>query len=345
MGSCPRCGAPAHADARFCTECGGYLTTTPSFDDLEPPDPSRTFDDPPTRDLGDPVQFSGPPVPALGDADPPPSPVPFQQPPTGEWPESPPRPPGVAPPWAREAGRGQQPPGYGSPGPEPSGHAPFDAVHYGAPPDRSKRRRRGVLYGGVALLAVLVLATVAVLALDLGGGEDSTAEPKDSNSSATTSRESGSPPASTPRGQAKAVDALLSRAAGGKSMLTTAYQQATDCEISPAVAERKFQRAAENRRDIVRSARNLDTSRLAGGPRVKSLLISMYSTSAKADDAFAAWARDGADKGHSCLKENAKRIKGNELSVRASAQKQRFVRVWNPVAADYGHGKRTRTSL
>jgi len=238
-------------------------------------------------------------------------------------------------------------------GPIPFDTPAYEAPAYGAPeyPGQSRERRgRTGLLVGLAVLVVILLVVVGVLVVSDGDG-DNTAGADGSSSPVATSSESSSASASpsasasTPEAQAKAVDDLLSRAAGGKSLLTTAYDQATNCEISPASAEKKFEDAAKNRRDIVASARELDTDKLENGARIKSLMISMYDTSAKADDAFAAWARAGAAKGESCLKGNAKRTKGNNLSIKAGKTKKKFVKVWNPVAEQYGHAKRTKDGL
>lgn len=356
MANCPRCGTFAPPDDRFCQECGTPLeASSPGFDDLEEPRHGPADHGQGTQRLS-PVQFSGPPIPAIDDTGPPMSPYPVERPADDTWNDEPTREwyPGHQQADHRQTDYQAQypppqypPPDYPPPDYPPSG--PYDQ------PGRGSRggRGRGVLIAALAVLAVIAIASVSMLVVDARG--DDTAEPAASSSSTAPSPKAteGSPeatdaqslPPSSPESQAKAVDALLTRAAAGKSMLTTAYDRALACKISPASAERKFKAAAKNRRGIVESGRKLDTSQLENGERIKSLIISMYGTSAKADDAFAAWARAGDAKNVKCLKGNKLRTKGNDLSIRAGKTKQQFVKAWNPVAGSYGRTKRTKASL
>lgn len=361
MGGCPRCDAQTAPDDRFCRNCGGYVSATPTFDDLEPPAETVTADGPRT-DYADPVEFSSSPVPALDDGGP------YQQPTVGGW-------SGVAdgwfsaeqPPMPEVDDRGADPriqwqPSFTSndqytlqPPFAPAGQQPYQApypyvqpevAHYGPPPPQPEGKRRGLVVVGLIVVAVLLVGIAGVGGvLVLGDDGDDTAGPKGSSPAATGKQSPSGASSRAASQQAKKVDDLLGDAADGKSMLTTAYDQANSCKISPAQAEKRFRAAAANRRAIVRSARKLDTSKLERGPRIKSLMITMYSTSAKADDAFAEWARAAADNDKACVSANAKRTKGNQLSVRAGGQKQKFVKVWNPVAKQFGYSKRTKSGL
>ncbi|HEX6446637.1 MAG TPA: hypothetical protein VF053_16200 [Streptosporangiales bacterium] len=265
----------------------------------------------------------------------------------GQYGQMPPYEPGPAP--------GQGPPPYGQPpygdqggGYEGAGYYPYD--------EGTPKRRNG---GRTAILAVVgAIAMVALVfggVLFIGSHRHRTADAGSTRSaSASAPQRSSSPSASpktsqsgetTPQQQAVAVNKLLDRAVSGKSMLASAYDDALACKISPADAATQFETAAKNRRAIVASAKKLDTSKLTDGARIKQLLITMYSTSARADDAFADWAHAGDDAGQSCLKGNAKRTKGNSLSIRAGKQKQSFIKVWNPVARTYGQPPRTKNRL
>lgn len=273
---------------------------------------------------------------------------PFGQPPYGEVPPYQPGPaPGqVPPPYGQGPPYGGQGGGFEGGGFEGAGYYPYD--------EGTPKRGNG---GRTAILAVV--GAIAVVALVFGGvlfigshrhktadaGSTRSASASQRGGSASASPKSSTSGASTPQQQAAAVNKLLDRAVSGKSMLATAYDDALACKISPSDAAAQFEGAAKNRRAIVTSAKKLDTSKLANGARIKQLLVSMYSTSARADDAFANWANAGADAGQSCLKGNAKRTKGNSLSIRAGRQKKSFTKVWNPVARTYGQPPRTKNSL
>lgn len=302
---------------------------------------------------------------------------PVERPPADDWPDAPdqgwyaqsppnqeaPAPPypqatphGQAPPYEQAPPHGQpwtygQPPPYAPQGDGP-GHGGYEAPGYFPYDDSPQKRGNG---GRTAILAVVgAIAVVALVfgsVLFIGSRRHNTVDAGSTTSSSASATggtsHSASPVSSvnSPRKQATAVNGLLDRAVSGKSMLATTYEQAVACKISPSDAATRFEQAAKNRRAIVTSARRLDTSKLPNGTRIRQLLISMYSTSARADDAFAAWARAGDSAGDSCLKGNAKRTKGNSLSVKAGKQKKTFTTVWNPVARTYGQPTRTKNRL
>jgi hypothetical protein len=260
------------------------------------------------------------------------------------------------PPYEPGPAPGQGPPPYGQAPPyggqgggfENAGYYPYDE----GTPKRGKGRRTAILavVGAIAVVAlifggVLFVGSHRHRTADAGSTKSASASASQSGASASASPKSSQSGASTPQQQAAAVNKLLDRAVSGKSMLASAYDDAIACKISPADAATQFETAAKNRRAIVTSAKKLDTSKLTNGAQIKQLLITMYSTSARADDAFANWAHAGDDAGQSCLKGNAKRTKGNSLSIRAGKQKLSFTKVWNPVARTYGQPPRTKNSL
>lgn len=282
---------------------------------------------------------------------------PYEQQPTAgpPFPQPPPYPQSPydqMPPEQQAPPHGQAPPPYGQGPPYGADGGGCEATGYYPYDDDAPKRSNG---GRTAILAIVgVIAVVALVfggVLFIGSHRHGTADAGSTTSASAsashTATASASPVASanTPPQQAASVNRLLNRAVSGKSMLATAYDQAVACKISPADAAAQFEQAAKNRRAIVTSARKLDTSKLADGARIRQLLISMYGTSARADDAFADWARAGDTAGDSCLKGNAKRTKGNSLSVKAGKQKKSFIKVWNPVARTYGQPQRTKNRL
>ncbi|MBO0826398.1 MAG: zinc ribbon domain-containing protein [Streptosporangiales bacterium] len=361
MATCPRCGAPAPDEGRFCRSCGGYLTAAASGP--HDGDTQRL----PAQDPGEARPRA---IPAIDDEDVPPTteaarlsmqaypveaPTPdqWEDPPDQGWYQNPngqqPPPPGLGlgppPPYPRQPPYGQPPPfgGQGGGGYEGADYYPFDDS-----PQRRGKSGRALILAIVGAVAAVALVFGGVLYI--GSRHHGTVDTGSTTPASGGGRSSpaSSPPASranTPQQQATAVNQLLNRAVSGKSMLTTAYGQALSCKISPADAATQFEQAAKNRRAIVASARNLDTSKLPNGARIRQLLITMYGTSAKADDAFADWARAGDTAGDDCLTGNAKRSKGNSLSIRAGKQKRTFTKVWNPVAGTYHQPRRTEKSL
>lgn len=333
-------GGDAFETARL--PMGAYPVEQPGTDDwVDAPDQGWYQD-----------EAGGQAPPPPGQGFPPVPPYEQRQPDTGPppFPQQQPPPFGQAPPYGQAPPFGQAPPQYGPPeggGYEGAAYYPYDET-----PGKKGNGGRTAIIAVVGAIAVVALVFGGVLFV--GSRNDKTADAGSTTSaSASRQRTSASPSASaspssstnTPQQQAVAVNKLLDRAVSGKSLLASAYEDALACKISPADAATQFELAAKNRRAIVTSAKKLDTSKLANGTRIKQLLVSMYSTSAKADDAFAAWARAGDNAGASCLKGNAKRAKGNSLSIKAGRQKKSFTKVWNPVARTYGQPKRTKNRL
>ncbi|MGH3096103.1 MAG: hypothetical protein ACRDMV_08910, partial [Streptosporangiales bacterium] len=210
-------------------------------------------------------------------------------------------------------------------------------------------RGRMVLFSALALVVVLGLVGGGLFLTRDGGTssaeEQRSAAPSPVATGSSAAASSASAPPNTPKAQVKAVNAVLDEATSGKSTLAGAYSKAIACKISPAKAEKKFAATAKNRRATVAKARKLDTQKLSKGATIKRRLIAMYSTSAKADEAFTKWARAGDAAGVDCLEATADRRKGNRLSVKAGKQKGKFTKVWNPVAREYGYQTRSRDDL
>lgn len=338
---CPGCGTYASPGASFCAQCAGRLAegSAPAYPD-RPPGPPVTWGRPPypgARPDGDPETW-----------------VDDQQAP---WP--------VDPTWGQDepsdwAGHVEQPP--------PVDHGAWPQAGYpygGSPPPLApdprwetapghNNRGRVILFSAVALVVVLGLVGGGLFLTKGGRGADRTAGGQHSGSAspvATGSSDSTSTSRSTtgsgatPDAQAKAVNAVLDKATRGKNSLSGAYEKAVACKISPAKAKKKFAATAKNRRGIVRKARKLHTSKLPRGATIKRRLIAMYKTSAKADQAFTKWARAGDTARADCLKANAKRRKGNRLSVKAGKLKGKFTKVWNPVARKYDYETRSKDDL
>lgn len=337
---CPGCGTYASPGVSFCTQCGQRLADEPAGAS-------------PTQPHGLPVAWGQPPYPG---ARPDGEPETWVTDPGTSWPVDPtwgqgPPPAGSPPAWSTTFE--QAPPaehGQWSAGGYPYGGYPPEP-----PPGPWQQRPPGRGHGRTVLFSALAL--VVVLGLVGGGffltrdGDESSANEQHSTAPSTmatgtsgaASSSSASP--STPKAQAKAVNVVLDDATSGKSNLSGAYSKALACKISPAKAEKKFAATARNRRATVAKARKLDTSKLSKGATIKRRLITMYTTSAKADEAFTKWARAGDAAGVDCLESTAKRRKGNRLSVKAGRQKGKFTKVWNPVARDYGYETRSRDDL
>lgn len=221
---CPGCGTYSSPGVSFCVQCGQRLVDVPGGA-AHQSGPQVTWGQSPypgARPDGEPETWTTDPG-ASWVVDP-------------TWGQGPP-PGGSPPPWAAPYEQAPPPAGHGqpSPGGYPYGGSPPPYQWQQGPP--GQRRGRAVLFSALAVVVVLGLVGGGLF-LTRGGGTGSAEEQHSSMpSSAAASSTSTSP--STPKAQAKAVNAVLDDATSGKSKLSGAYSKAIACEISPAKAAKK----------------------------------------------------------------------------------------------------------
>ncbi|MFZ5851436.1 MAG: hypothetical protein ACOYY2_08590, partial [Actinomycetota bacterium] len=182
-------------------------------------------------------------------------------------------------------------------------------------------RSRLVLAVAVGLV-VLVLAGTAVLLAD-------------------ARRTPGRPsPAATATGdpavQARALSALLDQAVRSRDVVAPTVAAVRACRAGDYAAARdRLVRAQQDRLAVQARLATLDLSALPEAALRRELAAAMQA-SADADAAFAAWA--GAVPAGGCTVNSGgpDYDRGVAASQAATAAKERFVRVWNPVASRFG---------
>ncbi|WP_143657888.1 hypothetical protein [Embleya scabrispora] len=153
------------------------------------------------------------------------------------------------------------------------------------------------------------------------------------------------PPASpTPdgRGQAAALDTLLSRSGSSRQSVIDAVNNVGSCS-SPAASRSALLDAAAQRDQLVTQ---LDAMRFDGVPELQAAVPTLrtaWTASARADRSFAAWAQSAADSG--CPGTRALYDEGAAISSEASTAKKSFVTTWNAVASRYGLTSRSELDL
>jgi len=93
------------------------------------------------------------------------------------------------------------------------------------------------------------------------------------------------------------------------------------------------------RRQLARQLRAADLAALPGGARLRQPLLTVWSDSSRADDAYVTWTENQAF----CVNragDDAAKQRGDHFSVLATAAKTAFLRQWNPIAAQYGLASR-----
>jgi len=233
-----------------------------------------------------------------------------------------------------QSGPGRPPSPEGQPAAGP-GQVNTDSIDEPGGP-RRPWRRPGVIRLTLAVAAVAVAAAAAIgVALPDRSTPDTPAgsSPAVSSPAATSAPSSSSAPTLASR-QAAAVNNLLTSSTATLKALKGAVSEIRDCtNLSSAVHQ--IQNVVNQRSAEYNQASALSTSALANGPTMKSDLIAALRNSLDADKDYLTWAQQQLNPECAPTAQSSAYIAANSASHQASASKEAFIRVWNPVAAQY----------
>jgi hypothetical protein len=216
----------------------------------------------------------------------------------------------------------------------------------GPPPAPAEQRRGGGWGRAVVILAVLALVSgSAGVYVGLrshwfaSGGRQATAAPSGVGlaGSTTAASDGSSAPSGAELAQLRRVAPLIQRSAQARVAVAAAVQKAGRCRLKPARAIGVLRHAIAERRAAIGRARRLATTAIANGPALISYLVQALRQSSAADRAFGGWLRDMASR-HSCPV-NTSRNHSYQAALLASghatAAKENFLRLWNPLARQF----------
>ena len=235
---------------------------------------------------------------------------------------------------------GRPPSPEGQPAAGPGQVNPDSIDEPGGP--RQPWRRPGVIRLTLAVAAVAIAAAAAIgVALPdrstpgtPAGSSPAVSSPAVSSPAATSAPSSSSASTLASR-QAAAVNNLLTSSAATLEALKGAVSEVRDCtNLSSAV--RQIQSVVNQRSAEYNQASALSTSALPNGPTMKSELIAALRNSLDADKDYLTWAQQQLNPECAPTAQSSAYIAANNASHQASASKEAFIRVWNPVAAQYG---------
>ncbi len=211
---------------------------------------------------------------------------------------------------------------------------------------------RGGGRGKVPLIAAVGIG-IAVLGVGagalLGGGGDDQQE--DNKTVAATTEPSGdttSAAAGDPaKAQAVELDKLLADSNNSRDTVIRAVADVRVC-ANLGQAANDLRNAAQQRNDLVKRLAGLSVDKLPDNVALTAALNKAWQASASADNHYAAWADQVADK-KGCRKGQARSTgqqqAGNVASGVASAEKVKAARLWNVIATKYGLAQRQATQL
>ena len=160
--------------------------------------------------------------------------------------------------------------------------------------------------------------------------------PAAGSTAASTSPSASPSPSDGPDAKVAAkISALLSDSIRNKTDIQGAVADLNACRrIDHAV--KTFADAASSRSRLVTKARALDVDALAGADRLVSALTRAWTSSAKADRAFASWGRSMHKTKKGCKADKAALRRATDYSVESHGPKQAAAKAWNPIARSYG---------
>jgi hypothetical protein len=315
------CGHELKPGAQFCTVCGsraaddGRRTALVAEEQVPAPGPEATV-----------IR----PVPAQ------PEPVNPTSPATvTSWPQE--RPSGVV------IGSGPQR-GWPDPSPAPGGTAP--------PQGRRHHTRWPLVIGVVALLAAGGAATVLIVQpfhhspaaagtprtspaaqrLSLSGS--ATATP--SSAPATPSSATATPSSPSAQQAAASLAGLLAQSVTDRSSTVNAVNSISKCGPTLSQGPQVLESAAASRQRLVSQLASLP-GRSALPAQMLQALTGAWQASATADRDFAQWAQDELSRG--CIQNDEADPNFQAAAApdaKATTGKKAFVKLWNPIAAQYG---------
>ncbi len=225
--------------------------------------------------------------------------------------------------------------------PPPPGYTP-------GPPQKPLRipppaqRRRQLLVPLLVLGALVVAAAVAIAILATRSGSPkpppATAAPSGSATPTPTSPTPTPTPTSSgpssPVSAARALDTLLTDSARSRANVVAAVSSAQSC-IDPSGAAATLRQAAAGRAEELQRLQLISLSSIDPEHSLTNALTDALTESRAADLSFAAWANGAVGCSGSALLD-ANFAAANQSSMSATAAKQSFINLWNPIAQKYG---------
>jgi hypothetical protein len=155
-------------------------------------------------------------------------------------------------------------------------------------------------------------------------------------------------PARSPAAVMTTLGTYLARSASVRPVVQPAIDGVRACSRTPASGQASMQQAIGVRQDILNGLRTLSPSGLPNGAQLISSLTAAMQQSVTADRYYQNWMADFARLGYTCGSDpgqNANYLAGQNASATATAAKETFLDIWNPMASSYGQKTYSRADF
>ncbi|GLW50898.1 hypothetical protein Stsp02_65590 [Streptomyces sp. NBRC 14336] len=249
------------------------------------------------------------------------------------------------------AGATQQLPRFQQPQPQQPQFIPRRETHDEEPRRGSGRTGSRVpLFAAVGVgIAVLGIGAGALMGSGGGDGDDDNKTVAATAPASESASASPSPSVDPVQQQAVELDKLLAVSGNSRTMVINAVSDVRSC-TNLSQAAKDLRDAAKQRDDLVTKLGELSVDKLPQNAELTTALTKAWEASASADNHYAAWADQVAQRqGKMCKKGQARNTPqtaaGNRASGTASAEKNKAAGLWNSIAKQYGLTERTATQL
>ena len=174
--------------------------------------------------------------------------------------------------------------------------------------------------------------------------------PSSPTSQASASATEPSSSAAQPSGASvmATLGSYLTQSASVRPSIQAAIDGVQTCSETPSSGEATIQHAIEVRQRILGGLQTLAPSSLPRGAQLISELSAAMQNSINADRDYQNWMADSATSGGGCSSNPAQDSSyqaGQNASVQATAAKNSFLNIWNPMAPSYGQKTYTSTDF
>lgn len=136
-----------------------------------------------------------------------------------------------------------------------------------------------------------------------------------------------------------ALASYLTQSAAVRPTVQPAIDGVRSCAETPSTGQATMQQAISTRQHIVTELQSLSPADVPNGAQLISTLTSAMQNSVNADRYYQNWMADFAAAGSPCgsdPSQNPNFAAGQQASTTATADKNAFLRIWNPLAPRYG---------
>ncbi|MDQ6617131.1 MAG: serine/threonine protein kinase [Actinomycetota bacterium] len=229
------------------------------------------------------------------------------------------------------------PPPCTAPAPFPPGWGPPPPPQ--APPGQKPKSSAILIAALIAAVVVVAGVAVAIVATRGGGGSVATSVPPTGVATGTTVAPTTTPPTSAgvsaARAAATQLAGLLQQSNGARNLVVTATQSVGACQADPRNGIAQVQTAISERDAVIHNLGAVPLVALPNGSQMIAALNTGLQASIEADRHYIDWMTDMLNTG-SCPITDGALQSASTASQQATAAKQTFVSLWNPIAVQNG---------